>query len=54
MSEEIRSLLQGTVALDALPLTALYLTLTRGSVPLDPGDRRRLIGLAAGGYFPGL
>lgn len=47
MSEELRSFLQGTIPLDVLLLTALYLTLTRASGLSDPRVRRRMIGLFA-------
>ena len=47
MSEEIRSFVQGTFAVDVLLLIALYLTLTRGSGPSEPRARRRLIGPVA-------
>lgn len=47
MGAELASFLRGTIALDVVLAAALYLTLTRGPVPVEPGLRRRLIGLFA-------
>ncbi len=47
MSAELRSFLTGTIALDAMLLVALFLTLTRREGEPDRAARRRLAGVAA-------